>query len=207
MVDFNLPRIYDKLHILICRVTEVFKLNIRKALIAGMLMLLSICAYAQEKPSMDLPTFPGGETSMEVNLSNEDILPTMKAMLPMLSGKMGSIAQKINPDEIAAVLKDVKRIQVLQVDVNKSGVTDSDITNYYSKNLPTGNWNRIFWQSAPKIGTLAVYVQGTGDSLYGFRVQTVTVDGKPAKQVMIGKIEGKIDFAKLLSIAGRFVSP
>lgn len=168
-------------------------------------MILSVPAIAQDKPAIDIPVYPGGETAMEVNLSNEDILPTMKAMLPMLSGNLGSIAQKLDVNELAAVLKDVKRIEVLQIDINKGNATQADVAAYYGKNLPAGNWNKVFWQNTPKMGTIAVYALGAGDSLYGFRVQTLKVDGKPAKQVMAVKIEGKIDFAKLLTIAQKFV--
>ena len=170
-----------------------------------LVLLLSIAAFAQDKPPMDLPVYPGGEPGMEVNLSNEDILPMVKVMFPMLAGKLGSAAQNIAPEDVATIFTDVKRIQVLQLDVAKPEVTESDITTYYGKNLPSGSWTRVFWQSAPKVGTVAIYALGGGESIYGFRVRTVSNDGKPAKRVEIFKTEGKIDFAKLLIMAGKFI--
>lgn len=180
-------------------------MKIKTALVLGFLIALSNCAIAQDKSSVDLPVYPGGEATMEVNLSDKDILPTIKAMVPMLSGKLGSLAQKIDINEVSDILKDVKQIEFLQIDVNKSSVTESDITSYYTKHLPAGDWSKVFWQSSPQMGTISIFSLGDAQSLYGFRVQTVKEDGKPVKQVMIAKIVGKLDFAKLLSMAGKFV--
>ena len=170
-----------------------------------LVLLLSVTVFAQEKPPMDLPIYPGGEPGMEINLSNEDILPMVKAMFPLFAGKLGSAAEKLNPEDVALIFKDMKRIQVLQLDVAKAGVSETDITTYYNKNLPSGSWTRVFWQSAPTVGTVAVYVQGGGESLYGFRVRSVNEDGKPVKRVEILKTEGKIDFAKIIVLAGKFI--
>lgn len=163
---------------------------------------LLVCAsvVAAESPAMDIPVYPGGEATMEINLTNEDLLPTIKAMLPMI--KLGGIEDKIDLNDLDAALKDVKRVEVLQLDIKKSA-TDSQIGDFYAKNAPAGDWNRVFWQSLPKIGMMAVYVQGGGEKLYGFRVQSVVVDGKTIKRVFILKTEGKIDFMKVLTIAGK----
>ncbi|MCL5103166.1 MAG: hypothetical protein M1133_03500 [Armatimonadetes bacterium] len=175
------------------------------ALIAAAMLIVVSAAFAEEKPAMDLSVYPGGESTMEINMGSEDILPTIKAMLPMLSGKLGKMADKINVDDLAGALKDVKQIELLQVDVAKPGVTESDITSFYGKSLPAGNWTRIFWQSLPKTGTVAIYSQAGGDGLYGFRVQTTTVDSKPMKRVQILKTQGKIDFVKLLEMASKLM--
>jgi hypothetical protein len=170
----------------------------RLAVIA-LALLMCACVVAAEKPAMDIPAYPGGEATMEINLTDEDLLPTLKAMLPMMAGKM---ADKINFDDLDAALKDVKRVEALQVDIKKK-VTDAEITDYYAKNVPAGEWSRVFWQNLPNIGTMAFYVAGGGEKLYGFRVQQAVVDEKPIKRVLIIKTEGKIDFAKALVIAGK----
>jgi len=154
-------------------------------------------AIAAEKPAMDIPVYPGGEATMEINLTSEDLLPTIKAMLPMMAGKM---ADKINFDDLDAALKDVKQVEVLQLDIRKDA-TDAQIADYYAKNVPAGEWSRVFWQKLPNIGTMAFYVQGGGEKLYGFRVQSAVVDEKPIKRVQILKTDGKIDFVKALQIA------
>ena len=50
------------------------------------LLAVSICAFAAdipaEKPAIDLPVYPGAEVSMEVNLTSEDLIPTLKCEKP-----------------------------------------------------------------------------------------------------------------------------
>ncbi len=139
---------------------------------------------------------------MEINLSNDDILPTIKAALPMLAGKGGGFAS-IDPDEVAAVFKDVKQLEMIQVDVNKAGVTEKDVISYYAGHLPSGQWDQVFWQSIPGKGTIAVYVHNQGESIYGFRVRTVTFDNKPIERIEVAKSSGKIDFARLVAMGSK----
>lgn len=175
-----------------------------RIVLVALFLFACMSAFAAEKPPMDIPVYPGGETSMEINLTSEDLLPTLQAMLPMV--KLGGVTDKISPEDLAGILKDVKRVQVLQLDVAKPA-TDTDVAGYYAKNLPGGEWNRVFWQKSPKLGTVALYVQGAGEKLYAFQVQQVKVDDKPVKRVLIVKTEGKIDFAKLLAVAMKAFAP
>jgi len=177
----------------------------RFALIA-LILLLCLSANADDKPAMDIPVFPGGEATMEVNLTNDDLLSVLQAMLPMMTNKLGPAGDKINFDDVAAALKDVKRLEVLQLDISKTA-TESDIMIFYAKHLPSGEWSRVFWQKSPKLGTVAFFVQDGGEKLYGFRVQQVLEDKKPIKRVQIVKTEGKIDFTKLLTIALKIYMP
>ncbi len=154
---------------------------------------------AAEKPAMDIPTYPGGEATMEINLTQEDLLPTLQALLPMV--KIGGPAGAINPEDIAAALKDVTRLEFLQIDIAKNPA-ETQVADYYANNLPSGQWSRVFWQKSDK-GNIAVYAQGKGEGLYGFRVSSKMDGDKPIKCVQIIKTEGKIDFAKLLSIASK----
>jgi hypothetical protein len=169
--------------------------------IALVVLALAVSApvVAAEKPAMDIPVYPGGEANMEINLTSEDLLPTLEAMLPLL--KIGGPEGAIDPNEIAAAFKDVRRIQFLQLDIAKNP-TEAAVADYYAKNLPAGQWSRVFWQKAGSTST-AFYVQGAGEKLYGFRVTSEKADEKPIKRVQILKTEGKIDFAKLLVIAAK----
>lgn len=176
----------------------------RLALICVALAVMTAApALAQEadRPPMDVPIYPGGEPTLEINLTQEDLLPTLQAMLPLLGDKLKPLAG-VNPEDIAAVLKDVRRVEVLQVDVRKPGVTESAVADFYSKNLPGGNWTRFFWQSREPTGTMALYLRDAGEYLYGYRVQTVKSGDEMLKRVTVGKIEGKIDFVKLMQLAG-----
>ncbi len=167
-------------------------------------LLMGATAWADdEKPPIDLPTYPGSQSSMEVNLTNEDILPMLKAMLPMMSGRLGVSRRASILTTSRRYLKDVKRIEMVQLDITKSGITQEDVVNFYAKNLPAGNWTRLFWQNGPSSGMMAVYTRVGMDGFYGFRVQSLTIDGKPAKRVMVAKTDGKIDFVKLIGIAGK----
>lgn len=170
----------------------------RFALIAFALLLCT-SVIAAEKPAIDIPVYPGGEATMEINLTSEDLLPTLQAMLPMIAGKL---ADQINPDDLTGALKDVKQIEMLQIDIAKTA-TETEVADYYAKNVPAGQWSRVFWQKSPKMGTMAFYVQGGGEKLYGFRVQQAMSDDKPVKRVQVVKTNGKIDFVKLLTIAAK----
>lgn len=169
----------------------------------AVLALALASAVVAEAPPMDIPVYPGGEATMELNLTNEDLLPTLQVVLPMV--KLPGV-EKLNPDDLAAVFKDVKRIQMLQIEVAKS-VSESEIADYYAKRLPAGAWNKVFWQRVPNQGTIAVFVQGLGEKLYGFRVQSTMVDDKPIKRVQILKAEGKLDYVKLISTAAKMYMP
>jgi len=172
-------------------------------IVLALLALLCGSVVAAQAPAMDIPIYPGGESTMEINLTNEDLLPTLRAILPMV--KMGGL-DKINPDDIAVALKDVKRIEMLQLDIKKTA-TEAAVVDFYAKKLPAGDWNKVFWQKAGKQGTLVIFVQGLGEKLYGFRVQSAIADEKPIKRVQIVKTEGKIDYVKLLTVAAKMYMP
>ncbi|MHB9036872.1 MAG: DUF2059 domain-containing protein [Armatimonadota bacterium] len=177
-----------------------------KLRIAIVILAVGLCAAAfaqDEKPPMDLPIYPGAETAMEINMTSEDILPMAKAMLPMLSGKLGPMLDKIDPVELADVFKDVKQIEMVQLDVNNTKVTENDMIGFYAKNIPSGEWNKVFWQSNAKSGTIALYAQTGFEGMYGFRARSIVVDSKPVKRVEVAKIRGKIDYIKLLQMASK----
>ncbi|MCE5197957.1 MAG: hypothetical protein ABFD54_06755 [Armatimonadota bacterium] len=177
-------------------------MKLRLVVILLAIFTLSLAASAQDKPALDLKVYPGGESSMEINMGNEDILPMLKAMLPMLSGKMGAVLDKLDPNDLAAILKDVTQIEMIQVDISKSGVAEKDVADFYGKNIPAGQWNRVFWQAAPT-GTVAVYSQAGAEALYGFRVRTIKNGEQTVKRAEVAKIQGKIDYVKLIQLAGK----
>jgi hypothetical protein len=126
-----------------------------------------------------------------------------KAMLPMLSGKLGAVIEKIDMNDVADIIKDVKQIQFVQLDVTDQKVTEKDVIEFYTKNIPSGEWTRVFWQNTPNAGTIALYTQKDIEGIYGFRARTMAVDGKSVKRVEVAKVTGKIDYVKLLLMAGK----
>lgn len=161
-------------------------------------LLASGASFAQEKPEIDIAVYPGGEATMEINLTQEDLVPTLQAMLPLI--KIGAEGA-IDPDDIAAALSDVRRIEFLQIDIVRNPTGDA-VADFYARNLPAGKWNRVFRQRSPS-GIIALYVQGGGEKLYGFRVTQEKAGDKPIKRVQVFKTEGKFDYARLLRIAAK----
>jgi|YNPBryBLVA2012_1023415.scaffolds.fasta_scaffold42521_1 hypothetical protein len=163
-------------------------------------LVAALCGpvIAQDKPPVDIPLYPGGETILEINLTNEELLPTIKASLPFLAGRSPMI-DKIDPEAVAEVLKDIKRAQLVQLEVSKKTALQS-LTNYYARNVPKGKWSRVFWQSLPDGGAMAIYTREDAEGIYGFRTRSAVSAGKAVTRVEVAKIDGKIDFAKLLEI-------
>jgi hypothetical protein len=168
------------------------------------LALSAIGIMAQtDKPPLDIPVYPGAETAMEVNLTNEDILPTLQALLPLMGNKLGPMGETLQPEGVADLLKDLKRLQLLQLNILKASVSEADVTHFYEKNLPSGKWSRVYYQSKPASGTIALYAQNAMEAIYGFRVTKSKIDGKPAKRVEVLKTDGAIDLIKVISFVGK----
>ena len=178
-----------------------------RAVLAVLLMLVcSIAVAEEEKLPMDLPIYPSGESTMEMNITSADILPMLSAMLPLAARGMGKLAEAISPEEVASILADVRRIQVLQLDVPKPKVTEAQIASYYAANLPQGRWSRVFWQTDSPKGTMALYSQKDTEQLFGFHISSVQAEGKQIERVEVVKIEGKIDYAKIITMAAKLFS-
>lgn len=171
--------------------------------------VLCVSGLAEDEPIMDLPIYPGGEATLEVNLTQEDILPALQAMLPMFAGRLGGKADGVKPEDVAAVLKDVSVIQVVQVDIDNKGADVRDIARYYCSNIPSGRWSRIFWQTSDKKGcpseTTAIYCRPDAEGFYGFKVSAIEQDDRTIKQVTAARIDGKLDLEKLVSLAAKIL--
>ena len=170
--------------------------------IYGVIIALLACSafVSADEKAMGIPTYPGAESTMEISLTDEDLLPTLKATLPML--KLGGLQDKISPADLDAALKDVKLIEARQMEI-QNGATDAQINDYYTKNAPAGQWSQVLRHSTPKMGCFALFVQNGGEKLYGYRLQSAVEDGKPIKKLIVVRTEGKIDYAKVIAIAAK----
>lgn len=175
------------------------------ALIGLVVLVMAPGAFADEKPPLDIAIYPGGQTSLEINLTHEELAPMLEAMLPLMGDKLGKWAGKIKPEDIAEALSGLKRIELVQVDVKKADMTELDLAAYYSKTLPPGKWSRLFWQTNDRMGTIGLYSLEGFQGFYGFRITREQVEGKPVYRAMVGKIEGTIDFVKVLALVGKIV--
>ncbi len=170
------------------------------------LILIGSCTQAEDRPILDIPIYAGGEVMMEVNLTNEDILPMVNAMMPLLGRKFGEIVETVSTEDIAGVFKDVKSIQFIQFDLSKPSITDRDIADFYTKNVPNGSWSRVFWKSDTLKGTIAVYCRSGCDMIYGFRIRSIKESQKTIKRVEVFKTEGKLDYVKLISLVAKYAT-
>ena len=170
------------------------------ALISAFL-LLAVSAIAQDKPPITVPTYPGAQVTMEMNMTNEDL----QSLLPMFLPAMGDKLPGVTEEQVLDLLKDVKQVEYLQMEVNKKGVDSEKVCSYFRKKIPSGDWHKVYASKSANGDIMAVYSQSNAEHLYGFRVRTTKVDGKTVQQADVAKITGRIDFEKLIKTAGDFI--
>ncbi len=172
------------------------------------MVLLGQCVGAwgdDEKPPMEIAVFPGSEVTMEMNLTSEDIMPMLQAMLPLVGGAAGGVAKAVSPEEIANLLRNIRRIEVLQVDVRRAKTSLEEVSSFYGKNLPGGQWSRVFF-SADDESSLAVYVDSASQSYYGFRTRLKADGARTIKEAVVAKVVGSIDFREALALGARLAT-
>ncbi len=173
-------------------------------LLAAMI-LLSASAFAEEaKPKVEVPLYPGAEATLELGLAGSDVVPTLNAMLPMLAMGMSKGADLLDADTISGIFRDVTRIDVLTLTASKAKDTELSVADFYSKKLPTGSWAKVFSTKDAANGTIRVYSKSAGDGLYAFRVRRLVENGKIANKAEIAKIEGKMDYLRLIDLFMKF---
>lgn len=169
-----------------------------------LLVIIAAPAFAEDEASpMDIVAYPGSEIAMEVNMSNEDILPMLQALLPLLGAGKPELSQALNPEEISLILRDVRSVQYLQLEVRqgKSGI--GQIADFYSTKLPGGGWSKVFYKASPDT-VMAIYADPKAQAYYGFRARGITVDGKRMNQVDVARLAGRVDLVGLVKVAMRF---
>lgn len=181
--------------------------TVRKLLLGlSICTLTAVCCLAQdEKPPMDLPVYPGGSTTMEINMTSEELLSIFQAMAPTLTERFGPFGEAISMEDLADIVKNVKRIEFLQIEIGKPSVTHQQIADFYSKKLPSGQWSRVALMS-DEASTTAVYAQPGVEQIYGFRTASLQREGKKIQRIQVGKIEGKIDFVRAFKLIGKLIN-
>lgn len=165
-------------------------------------LLISSIAFAQDSPQTSIPVYTGSEVGMEVSLSKDDIVPTLQSMLPLLLSNMGKAGELISVDEIVSIFSNVKKMEYLQMENSKRGISDNAIINFYSSKLPEGNWRMVFKKTTPEDGTISFFSQANLSGLYGYRIRSFKNDeGQNSKKIEIVSIDGPLDFSKLMPIA------
>jgi hypothetical protein len=164
------------------------------------ILLLSTALFAQDKPPVSIPAYTGSEVGMEVNLTKEDIQPTLEAMLPMLISNMGKVGESISTEDVISIFSNVNRMEYLQMETSKKDASDKAIVSFYSSKIPEGNWRMVFRQHTND-SSVYVFSQPKISGLYAFRVRSFkNDDGKDAKKIEVARIDGNLDFTKLLPI-------
>ena len=178
-------------------------MNLRFWTIGLLIALVCGAAFAEDKPAMDIAVYPKSETLLEVNMTADELFPMIDAMYPMIAARLGSKAENVTAQDVVAALDGLKRIELLQMRIDAKDATEQQITDLYTKKLPKGNWSRVMWQCSDSRGTVGVYATQGFENLYGFKITKKVVDDKPVREVIVAKIEGKVDVAKLAALAGK----
>lgn len=173
-----------------------------RTVLTVILCLLAVIAVAQEKPPISIPVYPGAQAVMEVNMTNEELL----SLLPVFASGAAKQLEGISEEDISSVLKDVKQVEYMQMECSKKGISIAKLTAFYNQKIPDGKWNRVFYSKAADGQVVAVYAQENVNELYGYRMRAVKIDGKMVNKMDVARITGKIDFEKLLSIAGPLIA-
>ncbi len=169
------------------------------------LVLLSVSAFAEEaKPKVEVPLYPGAEATLELGLAGPDIIPTLNAMLPMLAMGMPGGSEALDAETIAGIFQNVTRIDVLTLSASKPKDTEASVANFYSKKLPAGSWAKVFATKDAANGTVRVYGKSAGEGLYAVRVRRVVENGKASNKAEVAKIEGKVDYLRLIDLFMKF---
>lgn len=178
--------------------------TVRRLLIATtILVLATVQTYGQdEKPPLDIPVYPGGSMTMEVNVTAGELMNLIAAIMPSVAEKFGPFGMAISPEELADVVRDVRRIQYVQVDVPKASTTLDQIADFYLKKLPLGQWSRVLWMR-DETSAAALYAQPNTRQIYGFRVSSIKQDGSTVRQAQVFKLEGKVDYVKAVKLFAR----
>lgn len=178
------------------------------ALVALLCVWVCGAAFAEDAdigPATDLPVFPGGQPTLEINLTSENLLTALDTALALSGGRI-TLPDGLTSQDLAGVFADVRRIQALQVEVDKPEVTEADVAAFYAGNLPDGKWSRVFWQSGGPKGTVALYMRDNGDGIYGLRVDTARNGDSQVRRALVVSTEGRIDLVKLVAIVVRVFS-
>jgi hypothetical protein len=173
-----------------------------RTIISIALCLLAVMAVAQDKPPITIPTYPGAQVMMEINMNNEDLA----TLLPMFISGAGDMVAGINEDDITDVLKNIIRVEYLQLESSKAGVDIAKLASFYNQKIPAGKWNKVFYMKSKNGQVISVFAQSDMAELYGYRMQTVKIDGKSVNKMDVARIEGKIDFQKLMKIAAPIIA-
>jgi len=173
-----------------------------RIIISIVFCLLAVMAVAEDKPPITIPTYPGAQVMMEINMNNDDLA----TLLPMFIQGAGDMAAGVNEDDISDVLKDVTRVEYLSLESSKPGVDLAKLVSFYNQKIPAGRWNKVFYMKSKEGQIISVFAQSDMAELYGYRMRTVKVDGKSVNKMDVARIEGQIDFQKLMKIAGPIIA-
>ena len=153
---------------------------------------------------VNLPLYEGAEVVTELNISDKDMLQSLRLLFESLPPQYAKYTKNITPEDIADVLKDVTRIQLVKVCPTNSEF--SDVQKYYSENLPNGKWIQIFMNKSPNGVMTSIYTTENTEAFYCYNIKQFSKDNIKIKSVISVRIDGKIDFTKVAAICAKIGS-
>lgn len=166
-----------------------------------------LSAKSKIRPSLKAPTFAlpvGAVILLEVNLSEDNILDTVKQAIPSFlkgassgTGDFAAMVKMAKLDDLYEAVKKIKAIRAVQFKTNETMDTTKMLI-FFERQVPSSKgWDRIFYK--PGIdgeGTQALAVYARGEEFMG-----IMMSPKKNQSIAFSTI-GFLDVAKLFSWAG-----
>ncbi len=177
----------------------------KRYIIISLVFLLSTGAWSAgtKVDNRTVKVYPESTLTLELDINRSNMLPLLLASMPVIASEMGDKVKDIDLVALARALKDVERIEYLQMEISAQKADKTGIISFYQKNLPNGKWERMFWQSYFDDKTIAVYDRVEGEGIYGFRTELVARNTKKINRIDVVHIDGKVDWTKLVEIIAR----
>jgi len=179
----------------------------------ALLICLALPACAAV-PGDSLPIYPKGKIEFEMTLTEKDFLPAIKEFIPTIpeiakkameaGGGPGdaagqALAGAINDEfikELTESIAGLRKISVMGYAVPK-GVTSASIAEFYMQKLGlTKGWQRTL-RAEQGDSFVRFYTKPDLEAMLGIAMEN--------HKVFVGCTEGKIDFARLTKLAGKFI--
>ncbi|MFQ3550305.1 MAG: hypothetical protein SNJ70_11210 [Armatimonadota bacterium] len=167
-------------------------------------LILPTFAFSEDSTNVpiDIPIYKDADVNLEVNLDNENILPAIKAAIAFM--KDGEkVSEKIDFVTLESVIKDLKRIQLLELSIPVEKAKTDEIIVFYNEEVAKEKWTPVMKQTLPK-GTFALFTKDGGESIFAYRVWEDKYESGNLSKAMVLKTEGKIDIPKLIQMAYQY---
>lgn len=167
-----------------------------------------------------IPVYPKGKVTMEINLSNQDLLPLIQGTLftamhesakagpestkPATEGTPSAVPNigamgidEATVKELQAALAGLNKVSVVGYTVPSSVFPESVADFYVGKLALNKGWNKLF-QGVMGKGLAIVYARPNAESVFGLMVSP--------QSVTVARTFGRIDIGAITRLVSRFIT-